>query len=215
MFIRNKFIKRRIKWLIFYLNIKRYRAFHDFAFDIACPMPTKNRTKVLKSVLSDLSKEIANFRVSDGTLLGLLRDGDIIKHDNDFDFDVEFSPKAENLVRSYAKQKKWSIGRVVYFRGKLQQLSFFDNKKFIYDFIFWYPGDRFYLNFSEPRCFRIMEKKYLSNLVQEDLGNFGIVLVPRNWESYLEYRYGESWLIPETKKGRWQETCGDMDFIPW
>ena len=119
MFIRNKFIKRRIKWLIFYLNIKRYRAFHDFAFDIACPMPTKNRTKVLKSVLSDLSKEIANFRVSDGTLLGLLRDGDIIKHDNDFDFDVEFSPKAENLVRSYAKQKKWSIGRVVYFRGKL------------------------------------------------------------------------------------------------
>ena len=107
-------------------------------------------------MLSDLSKEIANFRVSDSTL-GLLRDDDIIKNDNDFDFDVEFSPKAENLVRSYAKQKKWSIGRVVYFRGKLQQLSFL-TIKFIYDFIFWYPGDRFYLNFSEPRCFRIMEK---------------------------------------------------------
>ena len=65
----------------------------------------------------------------------------------------------------------------MYFRGKLQQLSFFDNKKFIYDFIFLVSGRQVYLNFSEPRCFRIMEKKYLSNLVQEDLGNFGIVLV--------------------------------------
>ena len=33
----------------------------------------KIELKFLKSVLSDLSKEIANFRVSDGTLLGFLK----------------------------------------------------------------------------------------------------------------------------------------------
>ena len=145
----------------------------------------------------------------------MLRDGEIIKHDNDFDFDLEFSTISEQIINSYALENNWKVGRKVFFKGRLQQLCFYDNQKFLYDFIFWYKGDRFYLNFSEPGCFRIMEKKYLDELIKVELKKFGKILVPKNWELYLEYRYGESWLTPETKKGRWQETCGDMDFIPW
>ena len=158
MFTRNKSLKRQIKWLIFFLNLRKYRAFHDFPFDITQPLPIQNRSAVLKSVISDISKKIPNFRISDGTLLGLLRDGEIIKHDNDFDFDLAFSPISEQVINSYALENNWKVGRKVFFKGRLQQLCFYDNQKFLYDFIFWYKGDRFYLNFSEPGCFRIMEK---------------------------------------------------------
>lgn len=174
-------------------------------------MPLNRRLERLHEVENFISSLPTPARISDGTLLGIVRDKKIIGHDNDFDFDVSYEPEAIDRIMSYASDKNWKLGCKVMYRRKIQQLCFYDEDAFIYDFIIWHPGLRFYMNYHEPKHFRIMEKKYLGEFDLIYLDNGMKFRVPKDVQTYLVYRYGTSWNVPQTEKGDWQDDCGDLE----
>ena len=208
-------LKRIIKLIIYGISPRKQKWFHHFEFDIMRPLPT-SASKELKNILSFLQKEIPNFRISDGSLLGIYRDGKLISHDNDLDFDVEFSSRNIYKIENFAKKKNWVLGRSVKYLGETQQLSYFDQDEIIYDFIFWRCDGRFAINFSEPYNFRIMPEHYLKNLKKEFIPSLGIeVSLPIETEEWAIYRYGKNWSVPEIKKTDWTVTCGDLGKAWW
>lgn len=208
-------IKRTIKLILFTASPAKQKWFHDFHFDIMTPLP-KSAALKLKSVLDRLQNEIKYFRISDGTLLGLFRDGKLISHDNDFDFDVEFNSRNIQKIYQLAHEKAWTLGRHVKYHGRTQQLTFYDEERVIFDFIFWQTDSMFAINFSEPSRFRIMPQSYLLNLKSHYFEQIETVVnIPAEVESWAKYRYGTSWNIPETRKGDWTETCGDLGYAWW
>ena len=105
----------------------------------------------MKIVLKDFEKiENLNVRVSDGTLLGILREKKLIDHDNDIDFDVEWNEEAEKNIKLIAKKYNWKMIRKVFYNHKVQQLTYFDSEEVIFDFIFWMTDERFAISFCEP-----------------------------------------------------------------
>ena len=158
--------------------------------------------------------ENLNVRVSDGTLLGILREKKLIDHDNDIDFDVEWNEEAEQNIKLIAKKYNWKMIRKVFYNHKVQQLTYFDSEEVIFDFIFWSTDERFAINFSEPGHFRIMESRFLINLVNKEVDNFSF-LVPFNYDEWLIYRYGKDWNIPKKTKGDWKDDCGDLGKAWW
>ena len=165
--------------LKFQFNFASFNEYQYSPIDIYQPLPISADRKLKK-----LIEELSNFpnlkiRISDGTLLGILRDRKLIPHDNDIDFDIEWSEEAEKVIQSIAKRNSWKNIRKVTYYGKLQQLTYFDEEKVIFDFIFWSTDERFAINFSEPGHFRIMESKFLINLVNKEVENFSY-LVPFN-----------------------------------
>lgn len=205
--------KRIVKRLLFLFSPRAYKEFHDIPFDINKILLESALSKVV-NVNRDLSRIIENIRISDGTLLGLLRDGRLIHHDNDIDFDLEYSIENVMLVRAYARNSGWVLGREVEYKRRTQQLTFFDGELEIFDFIFWDIGSRFATNFSEPKCIRIMDPNFLKKLKNFELDG-AVFKIPENETDWLEYRYGKSWNVPENSKGNWQETCGDIGEAWW
>ena len=96
----------------------------------------------------------------------------------------------------------------------MQQLTYFDEEKVIFDFIFWSTDARFAINFSEPGHFRVMHSKYLLDLVKKNIGEFNY-LIPRDSEEWLIYRYGKNWNIPQLSKKDWKDDCGDLGRAWW
>lgn len=198
----------------FKLNFSRYKEFQLAPFDIYKPLPL-NAERKLKLLLNsfDNSSDLT-MRLSDGSLLGLLRDGKLISHDNDIDFDVLWSKKSVKIIENIAKDQEWGLIRKVSYRKRMQQLTFFDDEKIIYDFIFWSLDDKFAINFSEPNHFRIMNEKFLTRMVRENIEGFNY-FVPKDKEEWLEFRYGRNWNIPQSKKGDWKKDCGDLGKAWW
>lgn len=211
MFNKLRFIYHLSK---FKLNFFEYKEFQYAPFDILKPLPL-NSEKKLKIILNlfDKSSDLV-LRLSDGSLLGLLRDGNLIKHDNDIDFDVLWSKNSVKIIENIAKDLEWSSMRKVSYKKRIQQLTYYDEERIIYDFIFWSLDDRFAINFSEPKYFRIMNKKFLTKMVKENINGFNY-FVPKDKKEWLEFRYGRNWNIPQTKKGDWKKDCGDLGKAWW
>ena len=200
--------------IIFILNFKAFNEYQYAPIDIFKPLPLSSGSK-LKRLIDDLTNnQDLIIRISDGTLLGLFRDGRLIPHDNDIDFDVEWSRESEKIIKSIAKKNSWKIIRKVSYCKKLQQLTYFDEEKVIFDFIFWSTDARFAINFSEPGHFRVMHSKYLLDLVKKNIGEFNY-LIPRDSEEWLIYRYGKNWNIPQLSKKDWKDDCGDLGRAWW
>ncbi|MDB4210959.1 hypothetical protein N9769_01135 [Ascidiaceihabitans sp.] len=194
---------------------KHYREYHNFNFDIHLAN-TKNTNLEIKGINSKLLPVLTNARFSDGTLLGLIRDGRLIPHDNDVDIDVEYASKNVKAILEYAKNLNWTLGRKVEYFNRIQQLTFYDDHNDIYDFIFWSVDKRFCINFSEPGSYRVMPSEYLNDLKNIEVIELGLItLVPRKTKEWAIYRYGSSWDVPEGSKGAWQETCGDIGDAWW
>ena len=210
-----KSLKRYLKLLLFLTSPKKQKWFHDFNFDIMKPLPPSASSK-LKIAIEELQNEIKHFRISDGTLLGIYRDGKLIAHDNDFDFDLEYSDDNLKKIKKLAHTQSWTLGRHVKYDGITQQLTYYDTEYVLFDFIFWRSDDLFSINFSEPNKFRIMPRDFLHNLKLEYFSEIGTqVNLPTNTVDWVVYRYGHSWNVPETSKGDWTETCGDLGHAWW
>ena len=199
---------------IFLLNPKSFKEYQFAPFDILKPLHTTAGDK-----LKDLLRYFENcsdieVRISDGSLLGILRDGKLIEHDNDIDFDLVWSKRSEKIIKKLSQDKNWKLIRKVTYKGRIQQLSYYDDLEIIYDFIFWSLDERFAINFSEPHCYRIMKEEFLTKLVKENIEGFDY-LVPQAKLEWLNYRYGKNWKFPENSKKDWKIDCGDLGKAWW
>ena len=208
------FLKSLIHYSVFLLNPRDFKEYQFAPFNIFKPLHSSSVER-----LKDLLVYFENFsdlkiRISDGSLLGILREGKLIEHDNDIDFDLIWSKKSEILIQQASKDFGWKLIRKVKYKGRIQQLSYYDDLEIIYDFIFWSLDERFAINFCEPNCFRIMSEKFLTDLIKENVEGFEY-RVPKEKFEWLDYRYGKNWNIPESKKNDWKIDCGELGKAWW
>ena len=204
---------RIVKLILFSFNPKSYREFHHFDFTLEKRL-LPNAFIKLSYINQELLLKLDVCRIADGTLLGVIRDNCLIAHDNDIDIDVKWTSENVGLVVEFAKSQRWRLGRKVVYNNRVQQLTYYDHENEIFDFIFWSVDERFALNFSEPKCIRIMKSEMLTSLRRFEV-NGEFFQVPANVEDWAVYRYGRNWCIPENRKGDWTETCGDLAIAWW
>lgn len=203
-------IKRLIKKLLFQIDRGEFREFNSFIGD--------NNNVLSNDAVRDLAKccEVVEnlkmkYRLSDGTILGIYRDGSLIPHDNDIDIDVLVSNDLnEKLIHDTFTSLGFRLGRKVYYQGRIQQLAYFNGKTHdIFDMIFWYPDRDQVVNYSERNFERTQDLKYFQES-SEIVFQGRSYPVPAPLEEWLEMRYGKDWKTPKTYKGDWKEECFDM-----
>jgi hypothetical protein len=187
---------------------KKYIEYHHFPFDSLQPMPA-GAFERFKEVIEFLEKSNINYRIADGTALGLYRDGNFIAHDSDLDFEILDLPSEKAFTKSFQRNFGCTLGRCVFYKGEIQQLVFYTSNDLIIDFVFWTTEGDNVFNYAERGFVRSQPLKYFS---QKDYINFkGIEIpLPGNVDEFLEFRYGKDWRIPKTYKGDWKEECGDI-----
>ncbi len=185
-----------------------------FPFDISAPLPISAIVNLNEVLANFASTEGLTIRVTDGTLLGLYRNGCLIPHDNDLDFDVFFtSEQLIDNVRKFAKEQKWRLGRASYWNKQIQQLVFYDNKHVIYDFLFWRTDDSItFKNYAELGFVRRQDRRFCEMSDVYHVAGY-TYLVPKGVEEWLCLRYGPDWQTPKNSKGAWIDDCFDIERI--
>ena len=183
------------------LFTKGYFDISRFEIDINAPLPKIAKVEFVKicTVLNDAE---INYFVADGTLLGIIREGELIPHDTD--------KKNVKFVKKIMKQNNYKVGRKLRYLLKIQQLSFYNKDKVIVDFCFWYRrGD--YLFFRAPEIPRPRAQDYFyfkgKTLIKFNGIEFKTFHNPEKW---LAMMYGETWRIPETEKTSWTNSIRDL-----
>lgn len=205
-------LKKYIKKILFMLSYyKDFRGYHHFHVP---KRVLKNSDYALMESGCKCLEEIDGliYRITDGTILGLYRDGEFIKHDDDVDIDIlYYNINQVKLIKGKLKKLGYIIGREAYYKGKIQQIAFYLENGFIFDIIFWHKIENEIYNYSEEGYERIQNYKYF-DIEKLDYINFHnkSYPIPTPTEEWLEFRYGDDWKIPKTYKGDWKEECFDM-----
>lgn len=182
--------------------------FHKFSFDISTPLP-KAAVETMHKGCDLLRNAGENFRITDGTALGIYRDGKFIDHDNDIDVDLLDCRDVGKLILTFL-HNGFSIGRFVYTHKHVQQIVFFDKSNVIFDIVFWRTaGSDLIENYSEPGFVRSQKKKYFKSKSEICFRGKKIVL-PGYIEEWLITRYGHDWRVPKKYKGDWKDDCHDI-----
>lgn len=187
---------------------RNYIEYHHFPFDSLKPMPL-GAFERFKEVIEFLGKCGINYRVADGTALGLYRDGNFIAHDSDLDFEILDFLSKKSFIKSFQKVFGCRLGRCVFYKGDIQQVVFYGRDEIIIDFVFWTSEGKNVFNYSERGFVRKQPIKYFCKKDSFDFRGIKVPL-PGNIEEFLEFRYGKDWRIPKTYKGDWKEECGDI-----
>ena len=158
--------------------------------------------KDLLKVKKVLDKEGVRFFLMFGTLLGAVRDKDLISYDKDIDLGIfyEDSCKLEKAVKALEKQgillagtkrrrPDTPIEKFVFFGKSIWGIEF--ATMYLIDDVYWY------IDSSDWRGAKLMphKKEWLHNLQEIDfLGTK--FLIPSRPEEVLKSFYGSSWRIP-------------------
>tara|TARA_Y100001937_G_C7132292_1_gene338208 strand:+ start:2708 stop:3340 length:633 start_codon:yes stop_codon:yes gene_type:complete len=167
------------------------------------------------SVLNDLDY---SYFISAGTALGFIRDNKFIPHDCDIDVEVvtDYDTKIdyEGIVKSFY-ELGFFVVRTVFDGEFAQQIAFMNKESVVFDIFFVYTNveEGYVVNFSE---FGKMKTpiRFINNIEIKECeveGKMYNLPMPMPEEDYCEMRYGKSWKIPHTQKGKWQDDAGNLD----
>jgi len=191
---------------------KEFCEYHLFGFDTQKALP-ENAHIEMNQGCNLLDKVGVSYRLTDGTILGLYREGEFIAHDNDIDvdvFDVEIK-QVDSIIEAFLKEG-FKVGRRAYFKGVMHQVIFYNKREVIFDILFWYRDGGEYINHSERGYVRKQNERYFNNLDEISFkGN--AYKTPPHLEEWLEMRYGKDWRTPKTYKGDWKDDCFDLEKI--
>lgn len=205
-----KKIKHLLKYYISVFNKDYFVEFHSFPFDTNQKLPNgaENVMEKCCNIIKDLD---VNYRLTDGTILGLYRGGEFIAHDNDIDIDIISDNKVKE-IESIFKSIGMKLGRKVIYKGKVQQIIYYTSDYIIFDIVIWHlDEDGKLYNYSERDYERVQNPKFFKKDKLEFIEFKGSKYpMPTPIEEWLEMRYGEDWKIPKTYKGDWKEECFDM-----
>ena len=199
-----RLLKKNIKRVLFSarkLLGQEFVEFHHFPFNEMSPLPS-GADKEMNMVCKFLEENKINYRITDGTILGLYRNNAFIPHDNDIDIDLLDVINSKYLISEMIKKHSYKVGRIVYYKGKVQQVAFYNKRNVTVDFIFWYTNDNYLYNYQERGYERKQETKYFNKL---DVFNYkgNEYKIPGFIEDWLVFRYGSDWNVPKTYKGDW------------
>lgn len=138
--------------------------------------------------------------LSDGTLLGLYRDGRLLDHDTDSDLGCYIRDYRDDLVLIF-QQHNWKL-KSVFGREKLGlQLSFIRNEAKI-DLFFFYEEEGCFWHGAWRRDKKTKErnliKYYYESFGLKKATYFGFAFnIPDDPVKYLETKYGPTWNVPQ------------------
>jgi hypothetical protein len=200
-----------IKWVLFYLTInKEFREYHHFPFNYNKPLP--NNALTMMSLCCNILENMGiTYRLTDGTILGLYRQGDFIPHDNDIDVDV-LDCREINMICERMKSVGMKLGRKAVYKNQIQQLVFYNDEEAVFDMIFWYSNGEIIYNYSERGYVRSQEKRFFEKLSQIEFKRKKYP-IPSHIEEWLTMRFGHDWKLPKKYKGDWKKECGDLKLI--
>ncbi len=206
------YVVRRLIAYVRYINsllISRGQSseFHYFPFDTTKPMPV-GAVALMPVLCSALEKLGLSYRITDGTALGLYRDKSFIQHDNDIDVDVLDCFNVD-LIHKSMRDKGMKLGRRVSWRGKIQQLTYYNDKNIIFDMVFWYTRNKQIVNYSELGYLRVQPSKHFVSL-SKLYWKGKKYPVASNTQDWLVLRYGKDWRIPKRIKDDWKLECNDL-----
>jgi hypothetical protein len=210
------YILKKLKHNIFfriacYLN-RDFCEYHSFNFDTQKPLPD-NAHEEMQLGCRLLDELMVPYRLTDGTILGIHREGEFIKHDNDIDVDVfDIKMNKIDLIITSFLSAGFTIGRRASFKGATHQVIFYNDREVIFDILFWYRKSNEYVNHSERGYIRKQDARYFDNLGKVFFHGQSYSCPPY-LEEWLEMRYGKEWKTPKTYKGDWKDDCFDMEKI--
>ena len=191
---------------LYFLFKNFFKSLNKFYFDLFFPpfdpnkpMP-KDAIYSLNEVVKILNKLKITYFITDGTILGLYRDKELIQHDNDLDLALIDNENLFKLFFSFLKNG-WIPMRILLKDFHIYQLIFHKNKVIV-DFCNWKKecGNIKFLcpevkglrqqdiKFYNPTFYSLNGKNYLTH---------------SNLEEWLEIHYGNDWRMPKKHKGNW------------
>ena len=203
------------------------KPFYNFCNKIYCIIATsyvearrrrnlqKEGLPIIKNVQNMLTQAGYVFFFDMGTLLGIVREGSLLKHDMDIDLAVVVNSEEDKLK---IKELFAANGIIEKFRytvdgiGIVEQSFSCRNVKF--DINYYYTeGDKdvCYLIYRNPEKEYSDEQQDVVKLVCPHIAETQTILfqgieinAPKKPEQYLAVRYGENWRIPDKKYIYWK-----------
>jgi hypothetical protein len=196
-------------WAYVLTRSRGFRDFYLFPFDVSNPL-NEYAEKTLAEACSLLESQGINYFLCDGTILGIVRDDQLIPHDNDIDVSVAGEVDLDTLKASF-RSKGYAIGRELYYRGCIQQLIFYSEHQVIFDICFWHDrGDEYcYQYVPELEKGRRQSKRYFDEC---DYVVFRERTYPThgNIKEWLREHFGDDWMIPKQSKEDWRLETRDI-----
>jgi hypothetical protein len=203
--------KRKIQDYAFQIEsrIRGFQDFFQFPFDISQPMPS-SAPKVLVEIVELLNSNNVDYWVAEGTLLGIIRDNKLIPHDTDLDFYL-VDTKYVDLLHEILTDMGFSVGRLLKHRGRIYQLTYYNSENLLVDFLFWKKlhNRKFQWIGPEIKGRRIQDASYYHTYTSISWNGVSMRTF-RQYRVWLELVYGKNWLIPESQKGDWTKSIGDL-----
>lgn len=180
------------------------------------PTLTGRHYRIARRMLLDII-DVCNtlavpYHIDYGTLLGLVREGDLIPWDNDMDMsimadDVEAFRKIFRVLRlrgwringdgycNHSAHAAWEQGSLRSIKIRNRNFLFFGRGRIVMDVFVKYPhGDHAWWKLAGVVC-RAEQRYFEGHETIEYAGRQ--VRVPRDYEKYLEYLYGSDWRTPK------------------
>lgn len=168
----------------------------------------KNGLKTITEMGKVLEEAGCNYFVDFGTLLGIVREGQLISHDLDMDIGVilDQEQKMEN-IRELLETNGFIRTEYFTYLDKIVEESYVKNKVKIDIFYYELEDEQMYCYFSfrdESTVYQndfeyTASKLYFSRVTEvEHLSTetFAVV-IPKNSEKVLEEKYGKNWRVPD------------------
>lgn len=196
-------------WVYVLTRSRGFRDFYEFPFDVSNPL-NEHAEKTLAEACSLLESQGINYFLCDGTILGIIRDEQLIPHDNDIDVSVVGDVDLDAL-KAVFKSKGYAVGRELHYRGRIQQLIFYSEHQVIFDICFWHDkGDEYYYqDVPELKKGRRQSKRHFDEC---DYVIFREKTYPThgNIKEWLREHFGDDWMIPKQSKEDWRLETRDI-----